>query len=63
MFPTDQLLTTIDGFLSRKGMSPTAFGLAAVGDPNFVRDLRNGREPRSRVMRRALDFIQQREDA
>lgn len=51
------LLSEIDQFLEQSGMTPTAFGKAAVGDPNFVRDLRHGREPRSRVVARAKDFI------
>ena len=37
------LLTKIDAFLARTGLSATAFGKAAVGDPNFVRELRGGR--------------------
>jgi hypothetical protein len=56
MLPT-ALLEAIEAYLERTRMSPTAFGLAAVGDPNFVRDLRGGREPRSRVIRRASEFM------
>jgi hypothetical protein len=51
------LLAEIDRFLNKTGMTPTAFGKAAIGDPNFVRDLRGGREPRSRLITRAQEFM------
>lgn len=38
-------------------MSETGFGKAALSDPCFVRDLRNGREPRSRVVKKVRDFM------
>lgn len=38
-------------------MSPTAFGRAAVGDPNLVGDLRNGRMPSLRLVARVSKFI------
>lgn len=37
------LLTEIETFLTRSGMSTTAFGLGAIRDGKLVTDLRNGR--------------------
>lgn len=33
-------LAEVEAFLKRQGISATAFGRAAVNDPNFVSDLR-----------------------
>jgi hypothetical protein len=51
----------VEKFLHRSNMPPTKFGRLAINDPRLVRDLRNGREPRSRVARRIVDFIQAEE--
>lgn len=51
------LLDTVEAFLKRHDMPPTRFGIEALSDPNFVRELRNGREPRRRQRERAQDFI------
>ena len=40
------LLEQIEAFLERNSMSATAFGQAAVNDPRFVHDLRQGRDPK-----------------
>ena len=47
----------VEKFLKRTGMPPTKFGRLAVNDPRLVGDLRNGREPGSRVSGRILSFI------
>lgn len=47
----------VEKFLRRSGMPPTKFGRLAVNDPRLVSDLRNGREPGSRVTRRIVAFI------
>jgi len=49
----------VEKFLKRSGMPPTKFGRLAVNDPRLVGDLRNGREPGSRVRGRILTFIAQ----
>lgn len=41
-----ELLTQIEAFLAESGMAPSAFGRDAMGDPLFVFQLRDGREPR-----------------
>lgn len=50
-------LAEIETFLQRAGMSPSGFGRAALGDPNFVRDLRAGRAPSLRLVDRARAFM------
>jgi len=47
----------VEKFLKRSGMPPTRFGRLAVNDPRLVGDLRNGREPGSRVAGRIRAFI------
>ena len=51
------LLSVVEGYLKTNRMPPARFGRAAVGDPCFVFDLRDGREPRPRTVARVLAFI------
>ena len=51
------LMIRIDRFLREARMAPTRFGRDAVGDPNFVLDLRDGRIPRSATAKRVVAFI------
>lgn len=51
------LQAEVEDYLDRYGMKPTAFGKAAVGDPNFVFDLRAGREPRTGTVDRVRAFM------
>ena len=44
-------------FLRRTGVSPTTFGVRALGDPNFVREVRAGRSPTLRTADRALAYM------
>ncbi|MGZ8309808.1 MAG: hypothetical protein ACXWU8_08170 [Rhodoplanes sp.] len=57
------LLARIDAYLRRTRLPVTRFGRDAVGDPNFVFDLRDGRMPREKTVRRVLAFIAARERA
>ena len=43
-------LSEIERFLSSAGVDPTALGKQALGDPNFVFDLRKGRSPSTRTL-------------
>lgn len=52
------LLELVERHLRSQRMTPTRFGREAVGDPNFVQDLRDGREPRSATVRRVTAFIE-----
>ena len=51
------LLSSIEKYLRRSGTPPTRFGREAVGDPRFVLDLRNGREPRPATISRVSDYM------
>lgn len=54
-----EFLAEIDRYLEAAEMSPSAFGRAVLGDPNFVTDLRAGRAPNLRLVGKVNDFIQQ----
>ncbi len=51
------LLARVERFLSRTGMKPSTFGMVAVGDPNFVYQLREGREPRRKTVQKVIDWM------
>lgn len=55
------LLQRIENHLKVRRMPPTRFGREAVGDPGFVFNLRNGREPRSATVKRVLDYLDARD--
>jgi hypothetical protein len=44
--------------LRRNGTAPTRFGREALGDPRFVFDLRNGRDPRPQTVQRVLAYLE-----
>jgi hypothetical protein len=48
----------VEKFLKISNMPATRFGREAVKDPRFVFDLRNGREPRLRTIRRVRAFLE-----
>ncbi len=50
-------LRSIERFLKKSGMAPTAFGRQAARDPRLVFDLRRGREPTDRMKRRIEHFM------
>ena len=52
-----KLLDRIEKHLKQSHMSPTRFGRRAVGDPRFVLDLREGRRPRARTLRRVEEYL------
>lgn len=51
------MLRKIELYLKKNAMPPTRFGRLAVNDPRLVGDLKNGREPGSRVVARIEAFI------
>ncbi|MGE4430839.1 MAG: hypothetical protein AB7E05_08895 [Sphingobium sp.] len=51
------ILRQIERFLRDTGMAPTRFGRDAVRDPRLVLDMRNGREPSPRMVRRLEHFM------
>ena len=52
------LLREVEKFLRQNETAPTRFGREAVGDPRFVFDLRNGRDPRPRTVERVLAYLE-----
>ena len=44
-------------FFESTGISPTTFGLRAVGDPHLMRELARGRSPTLRTVDRILAYI------
>ena len=52
-------LAEIERFLSSAGVDPTALGKQALGDPNFVFDLRKGRSPSTRTIDKVRSWIAQ----
>lgn len=53
----DEFKAAVEKYLAETGMAPSAFGLKACGDSAFVLDMRGGREPRSRTMRKVVEFM------
>lgn len=51
------LLTEVEKFMRRCDVPPTRFGKEALGDPRFVFDLRNGRDPRPRTVARVVEYL------
>ena len=52
------LLREVEKFLRQNETAPTRFGREAVGDPRFVFDLRNGRDPRPQTVQRVLAYLE-----
>ena len=52
-----ELLALIVEYLAVTGENPSAFGKRVLGDPNFVRDLREGRSPSLRIVRKVVDAM------
>ena len=55
------LLRRIDAYLRSTRTAPTRFGRDALGDPNFVFNLRDGREPRAATVLRVQRYLEARE--
>lgn len=52
------LLRDVENFLKSAKVPATRFGRDAIGDPRFVFDLRNGREPRPRTVARIRTYLE-----
>lgn len=55
------LLLRIERHLRLRRMSPTRFGREAVGDPNLIAQLRDGRELRTATAQRVVDYLDDNE--
>ena len=53
---------SVETFIAARGWTPTRFGRTIAGDPLFVFDLREGREPRSETRTRILKAMQEQAD-
>lgn len=51
------LLRDIEVFLRERKMPPARFGREATGDSRFVFDLRDGRVPRTKTVRRVKAYL------
>lgn len=49
--------TAVEAFLESHGMAPTRFGKQFAGDPLFVFQLRDGREPRTDTRLRIIEAM------
>ena len=52
------LLRDVENFLRNSRVAPARFGREAMGDPRFVFDLRNGRDPRPETVARILAYLE-----
>lgn len=55
--PHADLIEVIEGFVREAEMSEITFGRKAMGDPHFVRDLKNGRRLWPTTETKARTFI------
>jgi hypothetical protein len=55
------ILERIDHYLRLTKTTPSRLGRDAVGDPNFVMNLRDGRRPRPSTVKRVITFIDRQE--
>jgi hypothetical protein len=55
------LLIRIERHLRMRRMSSTRFGRDALGDPNLVTQLRDGRELRAATLQRIVDYLEDHE--
>jgi len=52
------LLREVEKFLRRTSVTAARFGRESMGDPRFVFDLRNGREPRPTTVHRVRAYLE-----
>lgn len=50
-------IARVSAFLKRTGMGATTLGMKAVGDPNLLREIAEGRSPSLRIADRVLAYI------
>jgi hypothetical protein len=57
------ILDRIDHYLRSSKCSQSRLGREAVGDPNFVMSLRDGRQPRQSTVDRVIRFIERQDES
>ena len=55
---TEHFMARVDAFLEHTGVAPATLGRQAVGDPNLVRELRDGRSPTLATVDQLLAFTE-----
>ena len=55
---TVNILHDVEKFLKNSNMPPAKFGRESMKDPRFVFDLRNGREPSARTVKKVRDYLE-----
>ena len=58
MTDIEKFRAAVEGYIAAHSISPTKFGKDFAGDPLFVFQLREGREPRSDTRQRILSAIE-----
>lgn len=59
----EALLADIDDYVARTGMTRTAFGIKAAGNPNLYGRLRDGRNFTLQTLDRVRSFIEKEKSA
>ena len=59
MSEIEQFKTEIERFIQANGLTPTGFGKKFAGDPLFVFQLRDGREPRTETRSKILEAMKE----
>jgi len=63
MTPREEFAAEIEAFLESAKMDPTSFGRLAINDPNFVKDVREGRSPNLSTVHRVRQFMSEHSQA
>lgn len=58
MTEIDEFKAKVESFIAEQAMTPTQFGKQFAGDPLFVFQLRDGREPRTQTRKRILSAME-----
>lgn len=58
----EEFRAEVEAFLRESRLTASGFGDRAAGDPNFISDLRAGREPRRRLRAKVRAFIARRRE-
>ncbi len=57
-----EVVALVDSFLTRRDMKPSRFGRDALGEPQFVSQLRAGRMPGLVTLTKLRDFMRERDE-
>lgn len=58
MSEIESFKSQVESFIASREMTPTQFGKTFAGDPLFVFQLREGREPRSQTRQRIIEAME-----